>query len=334
MVIQAVIFLAGLGVLYVGAEWLVRGASALALHFGIRPLVVGLTVVALGTSMPEFLLNLFAVAAKEDSLAVGNIIGSNIANIALILGLTSLLIPLAVDRGTIRREYPMMLGVTLLFWALASDGVVSRLDGTVLVFGLVSFMVWLVVDARNHARKNGPHRPTDEGATGRLDSDDEETAEVMATARLGSGQRFGYILAGVIALAIGARLMVTSAVAIADALNVHHVVIGLTIVAIGTSLPELAASMVCVMRKEADMSVGNILGSNLLNILFVVGLIALFRPLVVEPVALQIHFPVMVGFTALLLPLAWTRFRITRPEGAVLLFLYAGYLAYLVSPYL
>lgn len=333
MLVQFVIFLAGLGILYLGAEWLVRGASAIALHFGIRPLLVGLTVVALGTSTPEFLLNLFAVVANEDSLAIGNIIGSNIANIALILGVTSVLIPLAVDKGTIRKEYPMMLGVSLLFWALASDGLVSRLDGVVLVFGLVSFMGWLVVEARNHARRNGPNHPTDEGATSHLDSDERETAEVMETAALGTGQRVAFILGGVVALAIGARFMVTSAVEIADALHVHHVVIGLTIVAIGTSLPELAASIVCVIRKEADMSVGNILGSNLLNILFVVGMISLFRPLVVEPVALRVHFPVLIFFTALLFPLAWTRNRITRPEGAVLLVLYAGYLAYVAFPY-
>jgi cation:H+ antiporter len=332
MLLQFVLFAIGLAILYLGADWLVRGASSLALHFGIRPLVVGLTVVALGTSMPEFLLNLFAVFAEEDSLAIGNIIGSNIANIALILGLTSVLLPLAVDRGTIRKEYPMMLGVTLLFWALASDGVVSRLDGAVLVFGLASFLVWLVVDARNHARHNGDRRPTDEGATSHME--DHGTSDMVQKAVLGRTGRIVYIVGGVLALGVGARFMVTSAVEIADALNVHHVVIGLTIVAIGTSLPELAASMVCVIRKEADMSVGNVLGSNLLNILFVVGLIALFRPLTVEPVALQVHFPVMVVFTALLFPLAWTRFRISRPEGVALLALYAVYLGYLAAPYL
>lgn len=320
MILDVLLFLLGLVILYYGAEWLIRGASSLALQHGIRPVVVGLTVVALGTSMPEFLVNFFAALSGEHHLALGNIIGSNICNIALILGTSALVLPLAVTPQILRKEYPLMLGAMIVFYLIALDGVISQLDGALLVFLLVGLGVYLLYDARRSS------------TAAILDEveDDLQAGDADASTL----QKVGFVVGGTAGLALGAHLMVNSAVDIANAYNVDHVVIGLTIVAIGTSLPELAASMVGAVKSEADMSVGNVLGSNLLNVLFVVGLVSMMSPLEVDPSSLSIHFPVMLGFCALFLPIAWTQYRISRAEGGVLLAGFVSYMTYLVLPYL
>jgi cation:H+ antiporter len=318
MLQQFLIFLAGRGILYLGAEWLVRGAASLALRFGIRPLVVGLTVVALGTSMPEFLVNFFAAFSDEDSLALGNIIGSNICNIALILGLSAIILPLSVRPEILRKEYPMMVFVSLLFYLLSLDGVISKLDGLLLVLLLVAFLLFLVIDTRRHADRQ------------KLEA---VTALPEGDALMSVPKKVAFLLGGMVMLTIGARLMVYGATNIAESMGISNIVIGLTVVAIGTSLPELAASVVGALKNEADLSVGNILGSNLLNVLFVVGLVALIRPLQVDPASISIHFPVMIGFTVLLLPLAWTQYRITRLEGGLLVTGFVAYMVYLLVPY-
>ena len=318
MVLSTVVFLVGIGVLYVGAEAMVKGAATLALRYGLRPIVVGLTVVALGTSMPEFVINFFSAIAGEDALAIGNIIGSNICNIALILGISAVVLPLSVDRAMLRKEYPMMLGAMLAFYLLALDGRLGTVDGFLLVCGLVGFLVFVVVDAQRHAAQ-------------RADSDADDLAEVETEDLHASpAKQAGYLAAGMVGLTLGARLMVDSAVDIARYMGVGEVTIGLTIVAVGTSLPELAASVVSSSRGEAEMSVGNSMGSNLLNVLFVVGLVSMMRPLNVKPMSLDVHFPVMIGFTLLLFPLAWTGRRITRLEGSFMLVGFLGYMSYLV----
>jgi cation:H+ antiporter len=327
MILQLVLFALGLGVLYVGADWLVKGASSLALDLGIRPLVVGLTVVALGTSMPELLLNVIAVWEDQDALAIGNIIGSNIANIALILGVTALVLPLTVAPDALKKEYPMMLGVTLLFWFLASQGAgISRLDGAILISCLLAFMGYILLTARK--------RPPGSVEIPTVADDAPVDGSFLAKMATTAWGRTLYVIVGMALLALGADLMVGSAVTIGDLLGIHPGVVGLTAVAIGTSLPELAASLVCALRGEADMSVGNVLGSNMLNIMFVVGLVSMIKPMAVDQAALDLHFPVMVGFTILLFPLAWTRFRINRPEGGLLLAGFLTYFAFLLYPYI
>ena len=318
MLLDSLLFIVGLGVLYYGAEWLVKGAAGLALHYGIRPLVVGLTVVALGTSMPEFVVNFFAALSNEDGLALGNIVGSNICNIALILGSSALVIPLAVTPGTLRKEYPIMLVVMLLFYGVALDGRIGKADGLLLVSGLVVFLVFLVLDGRRHRSR----QMIEEVAH----VDEEEEVEPV-------WQRIAFLTAGVAFLAVGAKFMVDAAVSIATEFDVSPAVIGLTIMAVGTSLPELAASMVSAMKQETDLSIGNVLGSNLLNVLFVIGLIALIHPLDVDATAIRVHFPVMIVFSLLLLPLMWTKYQITRFEGGLLLVGFVGYTVYLVLPY-
>jgi cation:H+ antiporter len=332
MLSQIVVFILGLGILYLGADWLIDGASEIAKRFGIRPLIIGLTIVALGTSLPEFLLNLFAVAAEEDGLAIGNIVGSNIANIALILGVSSFLMPLTFDGSALKKEYPIMLAATGLFYMLALDGNIARTDGMILVSGLVAFLVFVIKDAGSTSPINT--------VTASPAQDDplfvphSGLKKWLHDEKTGPFMRVLLIVAGMAALAIGARLMVQAAVSMAEMLSIAPVIIGLTIVAIGTSLPELAASLMASAKEEADLSVGNILGSNLLNILFVIGVVAIIQPMEVDDQTLALHMPVMIGFSLLLYPLARRNHRLARPGGLLLLTGFLGYMIYLALPYL
>lgn len=320
MLLYSVLFVVGLVILYFGAEGLVQGASSVALQYGIKPVVVGLTVVALGTSMPEFLVNLFAVIADESPLALGNIIGSNISNVALILGCSALLLPLTVTPEILRREYPIMFGVMVLFYLTALDGKIGALDGALMVLLLVGLGGFLFYETHQASTAAIIDQIGDD-----LEAADPEMSGLKKTV---------YLVGGMLGLALGARLMVNSAVEIAHILGIATGIIGLTAVALGTSLPELAASMVSAGKGDTDMSVGNVMGSNLLNVLFVVGIIAIFEPLDVERRSLTIDFPVMLGFCGLLLPLVWTNYRLSRAGGALLLVSFLGYMTYLMVPYL
>lgn len=319
MVLYVFLFFVGLLVLYLGAEGLIQGASSVALQHGIRPVIVGLTVVALGTSMPEFLVNLFATISDESTLALGNIIGSNISNVALILGTCALALPLTVTPAIMRREYPAMLGAMIVFYLSALDGEIGMGDGILMVVLLVGLLVYVFFDARR--------------TTTAVILDEMEGELETADPQMSNLMKAGYLVGGMGGLALGAHLMVDNAVAIADIMGVDRVVIGLTIVAIGTSLPELAASMVGALRHESDLSVGNVMGSNLLNVLFVIGTLSIVEPIPVDERTLSIHFPVMLGFCLLLLPLTWTTSRISRLKGSLLLVAFVGYMVYLASPY-
>lgn len=341
MIIDIILFLLGLIILYYGAEWLIRGASGIALDYGIRPVVVGLTVVALGTSMPEFLVNFVAALGGDHHLALGNIIGSNISNVALILGASALVLPITVTPQILRKEYPMMLAAMFVFFGLSLDGMISRYDGIFLVTCLFAFIGYLLYDTQNspaaqqlvEEMEGVSGEDPDLAAAQRESAADSERIpdEVAAASPEDSlGKKVLFLVGGTVGLAIGAHFMVDSAVDIAERMGISQIIIGLTIVAIGTSLPELAASMVGAIKSEADLSVGNILGSNLLNVLFVVGTVSIISPLDVEPSTLTIHFPVMLGICAMLLPIAWTRFEITRLEGGVLLATFLCYMSYLL----
>lgn len=331
MLLHSISFILGLGILYLGAKWLVRGASEVAKRFGIRPMIIGLTVVALGTSLPEFLLNVFAVSMGEDGLAIGNIIGSNIANIALILGVSASITPLIFNRDALRKEYPMMLGVTALFYVLALDGLVSRMDGSILIAGLVAFMIYVIRDAVKSGR-NPDETPATEVTCSDESGRRSGLRAIMKSPKMVPYARALLIVGGMAALTIGARLMVDAAIGIASFLEIAPIIIGLTIVAIGTSLPELAATLMCAIRKESDMSVGNILGSNMLNILFVVGFVAVLRPIEVETVSINVHFPVMIVFSLALYPLARPGHKLSRSNGIVLLVAFITYLVWLIYP--
>ena len=315
MVLYVFLFFLGLLVLYLGAEGLIQGSSSIALQYGIRPVIVGLTVVALGTSMPEFLVNLFALLSGSSPLAIGNIIGSNISNVALILGVCAVTLPLTVGRDVMKREYPVMLGVMALFYVCALDGVIGTVDGILMVLLLIGLGVYVFYDARRTSTAT-----ILESMEGELDTANPELSMLA---------KGGYVFGGMAGLALGAHLMVDNAVSIANLMGIDHVVIGLTVVAIGTSLPELAASMVGTLKKEASMTVGNVLGSNLLNVLFVVGTLAIAEPISVDAETLRLHFPVMLGFCALIVPLTWTNYEISRAEGAFMVACFCGYMIFL-----
>jgi len=308
LILATGVLLVGLALLYFGAEALVRGSSRLALAIGVRPLVVGMTVVAFATSMPEMMVSLAAVFKDSSNLAAGNVIGSNIANIGLILGATALLAPMAVARGTLTREIPIMLAASLAVFLMALDGQLGRLDGLLLVSGLIIFLGYCYLTSRKA-----------------LAYVNESTAKTESVGP--PGRNFLLILIGIVGLGAGAELMVRSAVFMARYLGISDLIIGVTVVALGTSLPELAASAVSAWKGEADLSVGNIIGSNIFNIFFVLGFCSLVRPITIESGILRYELPLMLFFSLALWPLVQRRLRLGRTEGGLLL---VGYLVFII----
>ena len=312
-------FFLGLTALVAGAEALVRGASKLSLSFGISPLVVGLTVVAFGTSAPELAVSVQSAWVGQVDIAIGNVVGSNIFNVLFILGVSALITPLVVNQQLIRQEVPVMIAVSLLLWALASDGGIGRWDG-VLLFGLIiAYSVLIVGQSRRETK------------TVR-----EEYDEAFAPERNGWDAHWGVqvllVLAGLALLVQGSRWLVEAAIEFARRLGVSELVIGLTIVAAGTSLPEVATSILAAIRGERDIAVGNVVGSNIFNILSVLGASAVIAPttLTVSPAAIAFDIPVMVAVAVACLPVFFTGNLIARWEGGLFLAYYVAYTAYLI----
>lgn len=305
--------------LYFGAEWLVRGAAGLAALLGVRPLAIGLTVVAYGTSAPELVVSGLAALEGKSALALGNVVGSNIANIGLILGVTCVIAPPLVKAGLMRRELPILLLATIAVPALLWNGTVSRLEGAVLVLGALAFTALTLQGVQASARTSTPPPPS-EGTAPEVREDPH--VETLSRARLA-----GITLAGLAVLGTGGKLFVDGAVGIALAIGISERVVGLTIVAIGTSLPELAASLVAALRGHSDIAVGNVLGSNIFNILLILGAAALVRPVSAELSSVRLDLLVMCGLTVLCAVAMRTARKIQRLEGALLV---AGYAAFLV----
>jgi cation:H+ antiporter len=291
--------------LFLGAGGLVRGSSALALKAGISPLVVGLTVVAMGTSSPELVVALQAGLSGQGDIVVGNIVGSNIFNIAAILGLTALICPIAVHRQIIKADAPVMLGTAVLLLILLSDQHISRWEGSFMALGVVIYTTTLIWMAKRE--KN----PELEGVPGSTSSHWAKDLLIL--------------IGGLVILVLGSNLLVEHAVIIARQWNVSEAVIGLTIVAAGTSLPELATSVVAALRGQADMAVGNIIGSNIFNVLCIAGVTGAVAPFTAGNVSL-LDYATMIAFSAILIPILWSGYKIQRPEGALLL---GGYFVYL-----
>lgn len=314
-----VYLIAGLVLLVAGAEVLVRGAAKLAAQFGIPPLIIGLTVVAFGTSAPETAVSVQAALDGSGDLAIGNVVGSNIANVLLILGLTALIAPLIVSRQLIRLDVPIMIGASLLTFGLAWDGSLSRLDGALLFAGVVAYTGFLIYSARK-----------DKGG------DDDEFAKEFgldeAPKPYAWAINLGLIIAGLVLLVTGSNFLVEGAVTLARALGISELVIGLTVVAIGTSLPELATSILAAIKGERDIAVGNIVGSNIFNLLCVLGLASLVSPaaISVSPNALAFDFPVMIAVAVACLPIFFAGYRINRWEGLLFLAYYVAYTLYLI----
>ena len=314
-----VYLIAGLVLLVAGAEVLVRGAAKLAAQFGIPPLIIGLTVVAFGTSAPETAVSVQAALDGSGDLAIGNVVGSNIANVLLILGLTALIAPLIVSRQLIRLDVPIMIGASLLTFGLAWDGSLSRLDGALLFAGILAYTAFLIYNARK-----------DKGG-----EDDEFAKEFgldEAPKPYAWAINLGLIIAGLVLLVTGSNFLVEGAVTLARALGISELVIGLTVVAVGTSLPELATSILAAIKGERDIAVGNIVGSNIFNLLCVLGLASLVSPaaISVSPNALAFDFPVMIAVAVACLPIFFTGYRINRWEGLLFLAYYVAYTLYLI----
>ncbi len=308
--------LGGTALLYLGGEWLVSGAKGLAQRLGVSSLVIGLTVVAFATSTPELAATLTATLQGSLAVGFGNVVGSNIANIALVMGLAAILQPLAPGSRFLRREMPFMVVGSGLAAILAWDGRVVAWEGGVLLVLLAVFLAYLLLRGEEEMGEPG------EGAGGGREAE-EAAPTVLRGVTL--------VALGVVLLVVGAKAMVHGAVTLARALGIAERVIGLTLVAVGTSLPEVAATIVAVVRREGDIVLGNLVGSNIFNLLFVLAVATLVTPIEVDPSGARVDLVVMVGVSLLAWPLLAVRARVGRWEGAILVAVYVGYVTWLFS---
>ncbi|SOC08370.1 cation:H+ antiporter [Alloalcanivorax xenomutans] len=309
---------AGLIVLVWSADRFVDGAATTARYAGMPSLLIGMVVIGFGTSAPEMVVSALAAADGNPGLALGNAYGSNITNIALILGLVAAISPIAVHSSVLRKELPILLVITLLSAALIHDDLVSRMDAVVLLLVFAALMGWSIYQGMRG-----------EGDPLGGDVDQEAFAHPMS-----KGRALFWMLLGLALLVVSSRILVWGAVEISQALGVSDLIIGLTVVAIGTSLPELASSLVAIRKNEHDLALGNVLGSNLFNTLAVVGIAGAIHPVAVEPAVLYRDWAVMTGLTLLLFVFGYGfrgRGRINRLEGSVLLVIYLAYTGYLVT---
>jgi len=303
-------FVLGIVFLWQGAEFLVRGSSRLAMCFGIRPLIVGLTIVAMGTSSPELAVSLVSAIRETKDIALGNIIGSNIANIGLVVSVTALIHPLDIHISTIKREMPFLIISSFVLLFLSLDHILSFFDGMILFAGFIGFIIYMI-------KSSAKQRQEDAAQNG--ENTNPRNIKKLTLNAL-------YVVFGLAGLVLGSYWMVQSAVAIAEAMGVSHMVIAITMVAVGTSLPELAISSVAAFKGEVDIAIGNAVGSNVFNTLFVIAIVAMVTPIPVKPELLRFQYVVMLIFTCSALPFMWTQFRLNRKEAAVLL---AGYFTFI-----
>lgn len=299
----------GLVMLIFGGDVLVQGASGIAKKMRLSPLVIGMTVVAFGTSAPELMVSIKAAYLGSPEIALGNVVGSNIANIALVLAITVLIFPLLIDRNSKNIDWPMMFFASMLFYFFALDGIISQMEGTILFASLVTFTIFLIRNSRKSNKKNGV-------------ISDKEIPNIWLSV--------GKNLLGLILLYFGSRWLVEGAIDVAEAFGVEQRIIGVTVIAFGTSVPELAASVMAAIKKETDISIGNLIGSNLFNIMSVIGITAIIQPI---PVTEKIINPDMYWMLAISFALGIILFfwkKIQRWHGLILLSSYVAYIALLV----
>lgn len=320
MFLQLLFLVTGFVCLVLGAEMLVKGSSRLASAWGVSPLVIGLTVVAFGTSSPEAAVSVWASIGGQSGIAMGNVIGSNIFNILVVLGMSAVVCPLVVAQQVVRLDVPLMVGASVVLYVLLLDGALGRLDGVLLFTALIVYTFWAIRKSRREMK---------EVSAGYRKALDLPPASAGRTRPLVNGL---LVAGGLGLLLVGSHLLVQNAVFIARVLGVSEMVIGLTIVAAGTSLPELATSIIAAFRKERDIAVGNVVGSNLFNILGVLGMsaIAASKPLSIGDASLRLDLPVMVLAAVACLPVFFTGHRINRWEGFFFLAYYGVYILYLI----
>lgn len=315
-----VFFAVGVSALVSGAEVLVRGAARLAARTGLSPVVIGLTVVAFGTSAPELAVSLGAAIRDEADLAIGNVVGSNIANVLLVLGLSAVVGGgLVVAQRIVQIDVPLMLMVSIAVYAFGADGELDRWEGTAFLVALVVYVAWTVIATRR-ATETAVAQQYDEALGGETLRESSTIADV------------GFVLAGLVLLVIGSSALVEAATDIASSLGVSELVIGLTVVAVGTSLPEIATSVIAAARGQRDLAVGNAVGSNLFNILAVLGISAVVSPssIPISDGAISLDIPVMIAVAIACLPIFWNGYALQRWEGWIFLAYYAAYIAWLV----
>ncbi len=328
MTAAAAILLGGLAILVLGAETLVRGSARLALRLGLSPLFIGLTLVAFGTSTPELVVSLEAALRGFPSLAVGNVVGSNIFNIAIVLGVAAIISPIPVHGNLVQREVPIVIALTAILFALAHFGAVTRAEAALLLVGFVIYSIWSYRWAREEA----------------ISAQAITLSSTLSVSVSGAGRLLEpsaravlidlvFVAVGLAALAAGSRWVVDGAEEIARIADVSDTVIGLTVVAVGTSLPELATSVVAAIRKQTEIAVGNVLGSNIFNILVILGLTGLVHPVPVVDRLVRIDIPVAMGFAVACFPILLSSRRISRLEGVCLVLAYIGYAVLLMGRY-
>ncbi|MHB9028189.1 MAG: calcium/sodium antiporter [Candidatus Latescibacterota bacterium] len=313
------LLIAGLALLIIGAEALVRGASRLAAAVGISPLVIGLTIVAFGTSSPEFAVSVKSALAGQADIALGNVVGSNIFNVLFILGISALITPLIVAQQLVKFDVPLMIAVSVVLLALGMDGQLGRGESVLLFLGLMGYTGFLIYGSR---KESGEVKQ-------------EYRAEFAPSARITGLQwimNIALVIIGLGLLILGSQWLVESAVSIARRIGVSELVIGLTIIAAGTSLPEVATSVIATLRGERDIAVGNVVGSNIFNIMGVLGCAGALAPagIAVSPEALRFDMPVMIASAFACLPIFFTGNMIARWEGVLFLFYYAAYVVFLI----
>jgi cation:H+ antiporter len=324
MALNVVLCLVGFLLLYFGAEWLVKGSSSLARSLGVTPVVIGLTVVAFGTSAPEFVVSMISSITDKSMIAVGNVVGSNICNIALVLGMAALFQPITSHRSVVTRDIPIMLGVSIYLLVLSLNSILGRIEGATLFLGIILYTLYNYHIAKREAQKGVREEEL-------LEALGVEAVEYIES----RSKQITLVVVGIFGVVFGAQLVVDSAVKIMQVLGVSEKFIGLTIVAFGTSLPELATSVVAAIRKEMDISIGNLVGSNVFNIMSVLGAASLVRPIPIPggffESGLIIDYIVMMVTSAL----PWFFMRktntVSRAGGGVLLACYLAYLAYLIA---
>jgi len=323
MTVQVLFFIVGLLLLYFGAEWLVKGSSNLARSLGLSPIVIGLTVVAFGTSAPELVVSLLSSIKDRSMIAVGNVIGSNICNIALVLGLAATLQPIRTQCSVVKKDIPVMLGISVYLLLISLNSTIGRFEGVTLFAGIVLYTWYNYSSAVGRSVSSSDAAGSDcDISTERIELVDSRSRQIL------------FIVSGIAGVVFGADLLINSAVAMMKALGVSEKFIGLTVVALGTSLPELATSVVAALRKEMDISIGNLVGSNVFNILSVLGAASMVRPIPIPggfaASGLVIDYLVMIAVSML----PWLMMRkkpvVTRMHGIMLLCVYAGYVGWLI----
>jgi cation:H+ antiporter len=314
MLLDLGILALGVAILAVGADVFVRGSSTVAERFGISPFVIGLVIVGFGTSTPELAVNLSAALKGSTDIAVGNVVGSNIANVGVILGIAALITPLVVHLRMVKVELPLMIAVSVGLWVLALGGSITRWEGVLMLVGFVGFLLFLLKTSKG------------EPADVRAEFEGEVKPVRSATATT------AFIVGGLAMLMGGGYLCVDAAVGLARGLGMSELVIGLTIVAVGTSLPELASSAMAAWRGHTDIAIGNVIGSNIYNVLCILGITAVIEPLPTSGATVMwLDLPVMIGFALVLVPMMLIGMRISRLSGVLLLVGYAAYVWYLIE---